>query len=130
MQVDDRHHATDIKKGMGTELTKNLLRGLEEYYQNWKNAPKASCLNSATNWRNRARAAWAAYNGGARKICRWANPNDPYAHHDKAYNTKYGNRGWLTYVSDPRAPAVLDVKCLAEGRTNCHTEQAFLITEI
>lgn len=119
MQLDDRWHFVAINEGKGWNLTDNLIYALEEYYNGWQNAPSASCLSSSTNWRNRARAAYSAYNGGASKICRWTNPDDTWARNDINFASKYDNQSWNSYISNPEADPQVNVSCLIEGGEVC-----------
>ena len=119
MQVDDRWHYVAVTGGKGWKLTDNIIYSLEEYYRAWQNAPTSGCLSSASNWRNRARAAYSAYNGGPSKICRWTNPNDTWARNDIGYAAKYDNQDWLGYVADTTAAPKVDVSCLIQGGSLC-----------
>ncbi len=119
MQVDDRSHAVAINKGKGVDLIENMVYGLDVYYAAWTRSASASCVASTTNYVQRARAAWSAYNGGSGSICRWTNPNSAHASKDKGYYEKFTGRTWLSYVSNTDKAAKLDVVCLAEGTRPC-----------
>ncbi len=119
MQVDDRWHFVAVRAGKGWNFVDNMLYGLEEYYGNWQRAPSASCVRYATDWRNRSRAAYAAYNGGAGKICRWTNSRDAWARNDQGYAEKYDGLAWNAYVRNTNAPAGIDASCLIEGGEVC-----------
>lgn len=119
MQLDDRSHSVAIKAGKGTDLAENMVYGLDIFYSNWVKAAKASCVSSPRDYKARARAAWAAYNGGGGSICRWTNPNSAWARNDKGYLANYNNRTWLNYTKSTTAASSLDVRCLAEGVRPC-----------
>lgn len=126
MQIDDRSHATNIGRGMGVDFVGNMLLGLDLYYSLWVKTPKARCVRSNTDWRARARSAWAAYNGGPGSICRWTNPKSKWAANDRGYNSKHTAQGWLKVVRDPAAPSPLNIKCLFEGRRPCAVARGML----
>lgn len=119
MQVDDRHHFPAVTSGTAWNLIGNITYGMDEYFANWERAPAQSCVGSATNYEARIRAAWAAYNGGPGKICRWTNPNDKWAHNDKGFYDKLKSKSWKTYVADLNKIAPINVPCLVEKRENC-----------
>lgn len=119
MQVDDRHHPVAIKKGKGTDLIYNILYGLDVFYDNWQKAASAKCVSSNTDYLSRARAAWSAYNAGPRALCRWKNLKSRFAQRDADYLFKHTKRPWNSLVRDSKAPSILDVKCLAEGKRPC-----------
>jgi hypothetical protein len=96
-------------------LVYNMMFGLDIYYDGWVRSAKAACVASTTDYKSRARAAWAAYNGGPGAICRWKQSTAG----DQQYLAKYNQRAWLSYVADPQAPVSLDVKCLVEGQRPC-----------
>lgn len=119
MQVDDRWHFAAINQGKGAQIVANIIYSLEEYFAGWEAAVKASCLSSPTNWRDRARAAYSAYNGGPSRICRWTNPNDTWARNDVNFLDKWTRELWSPYIDDPLRPASINVRCYAEGGTDC-----------
>ena len=119
MQVDDRSHATALKQGKGVDLIDNMIYGLDVYYAAWVKSATASCVSSSTNYEERARASWSAYNGGSGSICRWTNPNSPYASGDQNYYSRYRAQAWLQHVADKNRASSLDVECLAEGARPC-----------
>jgi hypothetical protein len=116
MQVDDRSHVDALKQGRGVDLVYNIMFGLDIYYQAWVSAPQQSCLKSATDYQDRARAAWAAYNGGLGAICRWR--NNPSGG-DRQYLSKILQKQWLQFVVDQNAPVLVDVQCLMLGQRPC-----------
>ncbi len=120
MQIDDRWHFVALNQGKGFNLIENIIYALDIYYAEWQNAPDESCLDSATNWRNRARSAYSAYNGGPSQICRWTDPDDLWANNDIGFASKYDNQSWNGYIDDTDHTSAIDVECLAEGGTNCH----------
>jgi len=99
MQIDDRYHTAAIDSGSGWRLDDNLIYALDIYYQGWQRAPGESCVIAATNWDQRARAAYSAYNGGPGQICRWTDPDDPWAQNDEGYYDKYTRQEWTLYVA-------------------------------
>ena len=119
MQVDDNAHFADINSGKGVDLSENVLFGLDEFYSNWLLAAKQSCVGNPADYVKRARAAWAAYNGGPGSICRFANPNSPWKQHDIDFNSKITGQAWNHYVANKTAASKLNVKCLAEGARPC-----------
>ncbi len=100
MQIDDRWHTEAIENGKGWHLDENLTYALDIYYREWQQAPDEWCVGSPTNWKERARAAYSAYNGGPTQHCRWTDPNDTWAQNDQGYLEKYEQRTWLDYVSN------------------------------
>lgn len=115
MQVDDRSHVDALRQGRGVDLVYNIVYGLDVYYKAWVKSATASCVSSATNYKSRARAAWAAYNGGSGKICRWTSNTTG----DKQYLAKFEQRTWLNYVQDTKAPVRVDVNCLMFNERPC-----------
>ena len=116
MQVDDRSHVDALKKGKGVDLIYNMMYGLDIFYAAWVRSASASCVNSASDYKNRARAAWSAYNGGPGSICRWKTKNTAG---DQQFLAKYNSKTWLKLVGDIKAPSSLNIKCLAEGVRPC-----------
>lgn len=119
MQVDDRSHLVAINQGKGVDLVENMIYGLDIFYDAWVKSASVSCVSSASNFKERTRAAWAAYNGGSGSICRWKNPSSPYAKNDRDFLERYERRVWTKYVADVNATAKIDVRCLAEGVRPC-----------
>ena len=74
-------------------------------------------LLHAVDWR--ARAAYAAYNGGPGKICRWTKKKNTWARNDRGYWEKYQSQGWLKFVASADARSSVDVECLVEGGDRC-----------
>ena len=121
MQIDDRSYVDVIKAGKATDLTNNVLTGLDIFYSMWNRAATASCVSSPTNYRDRARSAWAAYNGGPGSICRWTNPSSAWAANDKGFLANYTTPPWKPYASALTASAPLAVRCLFEGVRPCRS---------
>lgn len=121
MQVDDRWHFVAINDSAGWRLIDNLFYALEEYYGGWKKAATESCVSSASNWRDRSRAAYSYYNGGPSKICRWTNPDDKWARNDTGFADKYDNKQWETYVSDMNHVSPIAINCIANGNDSCQS---------
>lgn len=119
MQIDDRAHYPVIDKGIAWNLITNLTYAMDIFYKNWEKAPAQSCVKSATNYEARVRAAWAAYNGGSGKICRWTNPNDKWAQNDKNFYQHFSQRLWQKHLTDGNKKAAIDVACLMEKKENC-----------
>lgn len=118
MQIDDRWHFTAIGEGVGWQLFENILYSFEIYYAAWQNAVGQSCLDSASDWRNRSRSAYSAYNGGPTVICRWNEQPDQWVQ-DTNYAKYYDNKAWLAEVNDPEFNSPLDIPCFLEGGTDC-----------
>jgi hypothetical protein len=119
MQIDDRAHATQVKDGQAVDLAGNMLLGLDQFYSNWVKSAKVACVKSPADYQSRARAAWAAYNGGAGSFCRWTNSKSKWAANDRGFYAHYTSHNWLAPVHDKKAPAPLNVRCLAEGKRPC-----------
>lgn len=119
MQIDDRWHFVEIKKGVGWNLIDNLIYSYELYYSYWEKAVGSRCVPRASDYRARARSAYSAYNGGASKICRWTNSSDKWAANDRGFVSKYDKRGWSPYVSDPDKVTLVNVDCLFDGQEAC-----------
>jgi hypothetical protein len=119
MQVDDRHHFPAVQQGLGWNLLGNLAYAMDIYYDAWQRAASQSCVGSATNWEARIRAAWAAYNGGPSRLCRWTNPNDRWAHNDKGFYDHLRLKRWRQFIGNFNKPASVNVPCLIEKRENC-----------
>ncbi len=116
MQVDDRSHVAALRNGRGVDLVYNIMYGLDVYYAAWVRAASASCVGSSTNYKNRARAAWSAYNRGPSKLCRWSSSSTTG---DKGYLQKFGQRAWLKYVKDTAATVNVNVSCLMYNTRPC-----------
>ncbi len=121
MQVDDRWHGSALRKGRGVDLMYNIVYGLDIYYQSWKRAAHSSCVKSSTDYRSRARAAWAAYNGGPGSLCRWSNGGH---HNDQGFKAKYDNKDWAKFILDKDSKSGINVTCLAEGPRPCALTEA------
>jgi hypothetical protein len=119
MQVDDRSHAVALNQGKGVDLAENMAYGLDIYYAAWVKAKTVSCVTSTTDYEQRARAAWSAYNGGSGSICRWTNPNSAHAAKDTQYITKFRAKAWLAHVADQNRKSAVNVECLVEGVRPC-----------
>jgi hypothetical protein len=119
MQVDDRSHAVALNQGKGVDLVDNMIYGLDVYYAQWVRSANSSCVDSATNYEQRARAAWSAYNGGPRSICRWTDQSSPHASKDRNYISRYRSQTWLGLVTNRDAASKLNTICMAEGVRPC-----------
>lgn len=119
MQIDDRSHAVNIRAGKGADLMQNIVYGLDIYYSGWIKSIKAVCVNSESNFKNRARAAWSAYNGGPRAICRWANRRLAASAPDNMYSKKYDSQAWISLISDLKGRSSINVPCMIDGVRPC-----------
>lgn len=119
MQIDDNSHRVVLDEGKGVDLVNNILYGLDVFYARWQESATASCVSSTSNYKARARAAWAAYNGGPSRLCRWINPNDQFASHDSGYLEVFEAKAWQDYLKDSAAAPSIDIKCLIEGKRPC-----------
>lgn len=119
VQIDDRWHFPRLEEGKGWHLFENIIYGMELYFDAWQDAETAPCLSSPNNWRDRARAAYSVYNGGPSKICRWTDPNDPWARNDEGFAAKYDSRTWLSYIENVEYETALDILCFMEGNPGC-----------
>ncbi|GHE77524.1 hypothetical protein GCM10011501_01390 [Thalassotalea profundi] len=116
MQIDDRWHFTQINEGKGWQIFENMIYAMEIFYAEWQNAANASCVSSTSNWVERTRSAYSAYNGGPSKICRWsANP----AWQDDGFLDKFNAAAWQSYITDETLTTSIDVECLMEGVEFC-----------
>lgn len=120
MQIDDRSHLAAINSGKGVDLVDNMIYGLDIFYASWLKSASVSCVSSASNYKDRTRSAWSAYNGGPGQICRWTNPKSPYHQNDVDFNNRYEKQVWRSYISDFKAPSKIDIVCLAEGTGPCN----------
>lgn len=123
MQVDDRAHFPAIERGLGWNLALHMAYAMDIYYAAWERAPAQSCVGSATNYTARIRAAWAAYNGGPSRICRWTNPNDTWARNDQNFLNSLNGKRWLNFIADTNKSTSIDIACLMEQRENCTSSQ-------
>lgn len=119
MQIDDRSHLDVINTGIAWNLMTNLTYAMDIFYKNWQTATTKSCVKSATDYESRTRAAWAAYNGGSAKFCRWTDPNDTWAANDKNFYAHFSKRLWEKYNANPAKKPSIDVPCLIEKKENC-----------
>lgn len=119
VQIDDRWHFPKLEEGKGWHIFENIIYGMELFYSAWESAATASCVSSATNWRDRSRSAYGVYNGGASKICRWTDPNDYWARNDIGFADKYDGQTWLNYITNANHDTSLDIPCFMEGASGC-----------
>ena len=119
MQLDDRSHMAAIRQGKGQDLAYLVMMGLDTFYPGWVKSASVRCVGSSSDYHNRARAAWSAYNGGSGQICRWASSNSVYHHFDVDFNSRYNAMAWKSFVRDTRTSSKLNAKCLAEGKRPC-----------
>ncbi len=119
MQVDDRSHQTALLAGKGTDLIYNMMYGLDVFYAQWERAPSQSCVNGPTDYKNRIRSAWAAYNGGPARICRWTSTTGTYAHHDTDFLSKLNNQSFKNYLTTEYKKTSINIQFLSEGSRPC-----------
>ncbi len=118
MQIDDRWHFTAIEDGVGWQLFENMLYSFEIYFAAWQDAVGQSCLNDATNWRDRSRSAYSAYNGGPTKLCRWQDNPGEWVQ-DTNFANLYDDKPWIAKINNPELNSALDVICFLEGEVDC-----------
>ena len=118
LQIDERWHPKLTMNERGEDLTTHLMYGLDMYFQGWERAASAPCVRKG-NGEDRARAAYAAYNGGPKQLCRWANAKSRWAQNDKGFLDKWKSQSWVAIVGKaaPRSP--VDLGCLLEGKGGC-----------
>ncbi len=119
MQVDDRHHFPAVQRGLGWNLLGNITYAMDIYFAAWERAPNQACVGAENKWEERIRSAWAAYNGGPAKICRWTNPNDTWARNDQGFYSHLTNQRWRGFVTNFEKAAPINVPCLIENQENC-----------
>ncbi len=122
MQIDDRWHFAEVNAGRAANLIDNLFYALDIYYRGWQRAPSKSCVSSSTDYYNRARAAYGAYNGGDRSSCRFTNPNHKWARNDKNFKDKFDAQTWKRYVSSSQTPNSVNIACLSnDTNSSCNS---------
>ncbi len=114
MQIDDRWHFNAVKDGNAWDIMFNFKYGMDIFYREWERAKSARCVSSPTNWIERTRSAWAAFNGGPTRLCRWTNPNDRWARNDRNFYAKLRSKAWDPYIDDYNLKSPINVKCLME----------------
>lgn len=119
MQLDDRWHFVDVKAGKGWNIMENLMYGMDQFYFFWQLAPKKPCVKKASDWLDRARTAYAGYNGGEAQMCRWTQTDHTWAANDLNFLDKYQLRSWELYSLGDEVNSSIDVVCMIEGRENC-----------
>jgi hypothetical protein len=120
MQVDDRWHFNAIKDGEAWDLTYNMTYGLNIFFNEWQRAASAWCVPDPNDWEKRTRSAWAAFNGGPSRLCRWTDPNDRWARNDKNFYDKYKSQSYDRYIDNYEKASVLNVRCLmSENPSQC-----------
>jgi len=118
MQIDDRWHFTEIENGVGWQLFENMLYSFEIYYAAWQDAVEQSCLTSSTDWKNRSRSAYSAYNGGPTRICRWSDQPGEWVQ-DTNYENYYDSKPWQDEIDTPDLVSPLNIPCFLEGAVDC-----------
>lgn len=120
MQIDDRAHFNAVSTGIAWNLSTHLTYAMDIYYSAWQNAASQSCVTGASNyWQARVRSAWAAYNGGPSKLCRWTNSGDRWAANDKNFYSILTGKKWKTYVANENQKTSIPIQCLMEKKEDC-----------
>jgi hypothetical protein len=123
LQVDDRYHLPALEDGAGWNLFRNLSYGFDIFFDAWQDAASASCVvatfGSEPYWEERSRSAYSAYNGGPARLCRWTDPDNPFAQNDRGFADKYRARAWRTEIADADHVTRLNVACYLEGGLDC-----------
>ncbi|MFN3453644.1 MAG: hypothetical protein ACK41T_01700 [Pseudobdellovibrio sp.] len=120
MQIDDRAHFPAVSNGTAWNIITHATYAMDILYTAWQKADTLSCVKSAGNyWQARTRAAWAQYNGGGAKGCRWTNPNDSWAANDKNFYNILTQRKWVGSVNDMAHKTRIPASCLLENKENC-----------
>ncbi|MBL7544435.1 MAG: hypothetical protein JNL11_11520 [Bdellovibrionaceae bacterium] len=129
MQIDDRAHFNAVENGIAWNLAAQLTYAMDIFYAGWQRAPEQSCVKHATDYMNRIRSAWAAYNGGPSKICRWKNTQDTWAQNDTNFYNQLNSRRWQNFVVDQKKISRLNISCLMEKSTNCSQQSGSIGNE-
>lgn len=119
-QVDDRWHIGAVDDGRAANLVFNMMYSMDEYYQAWIRSSNVSCVGSETNYIDRARSAYSAYNGGPGRICRWTNPHDRWYRNDRGFFDKFVSKKWESYVDDLNLKSGMDIDCVLAGGDDCY----------
>ena len=120
MQIDDRAHFNAVTGGIAWNVATHLTYAMDIYYAAWQNAASKSCVTGASNyWQARIRSAWAAYNGGPSKLCRWTDPNNAWAANDKNFYNALTGKKWKTYVDNENQKTQIPISCLMEKKEDC-----------
>lgn len=123
MQIDDRHHYSAINNGLAWNLGSHYTYAMDILYTAWRKASTLSCVTGASNyWQAHIRSAWAIYNGGSAKGCRWTNPNDRWAQNDKNFYTSLTKKAWRNHVSNTQQATKIPISCLMEKEACSVTE--------
>jgi len=123
VQIDDRYHFTKLEEGKGWHIFENVIYGMEIFYAEWQKAASASCIASETDWLNRSRSAYSAYNGGPSKTCRWKNA--PIVQ-DVNFLDHYNANQWNNYITDANFVTPLDIPCFMEGASGCSAAEGMV----
>lgn len=118
-QVDDRWHFNAVVEGKAANMIMNGVYSLDEYYAAWLKSSSVWCIKSSSDYYNRARAAYSAYNGGPSKICRWTNPADTWARNDNGFKQKLDAQSWRNYIKSEDEQTSLNIPCIAAGGESC-----------
>jgi hypothetical protein len=107
MQIYRPVHIQKYQDGTILDLKGNILYGLDVLYPAWKNAPGKKnkygqvCVNSETDWKNRARASYCGYNRGYGKnysnLCKFSEADREWPQNDDNYLIKYLAQDWKRF---------------------------------
>jgi len=129
LQVDERWHPKMTMNAQGEDLTAHLMYGLDMYFQGWEKAVKAPCVRKG-NAEDRARAAYASYNGGGQKLCRWTNAKDRWAKNDAGFLAKWRGQNWQFLGAMEARRSSVDISCLVEGKRDCTNVIEMKVTKL
>ncbi|RZA07331.1 MAG: hypothetical protein EOP11_07980 [Proteobacteria bacterium] len=129
LQIDERWHPKMTMNARGEDLSAHLMYGLDVFFQGWEKAAKAPCVRKG-NSEDRARAAYASFNGGATKLCRWTNAKDRWAKNDAGFMAKWKNQSWQYALAGEVKPSPVDIACLVEGKRGCANVIEFKVTKL
>lgn len=118
-QVDDRWHFVAVQDGSAARLISNLVYAMDLHFDQWQRAPSSECVVGETDYINRTRAAYSAYNGGPSRICRFTDVDNTWYRNDEAYFNKYQAESWNNYITNFEVTPKLDYECLNSGDRIC-----------
>jgi hypothetical protein len=118
LQIDERWHKKIALSSKGEDLATNIMYGLDLFYKSWESAIKASCVQKG-NLEQRARTAYASYNGGPNAKCRWTNQSAKFARNDKGFLEKLRGQDWKKYAVDSNLKSPVNVQCVVDGGNGC-----------
>ncbi len=124
MQINQKYHASKGRDN-SFDIVGNVGFGIEHFYAKWEMATKAKCIYRVKNQKrdqtllNITRAAYSAYNGGSDAICRWTNPEHPWAKNDKNYYNKLSGKTWSEWVRNEDHKLAIDLACIRSDDDLC-----------